>query len=394
MKVAVVSSGNIPSMFANSINTIRHADAFQKLGHQVELYTVLRKNEKSFLKKINLQKHYNIKPLKMHFQKDHSLFFYNNIILFQKGIFFIEKIFGEKFLGRSNAEKKISKKLSIQGLDLCYSRSYFVAINNIKYGIPTVLETHASSPSTIPELVELSKLSNSEYLLGIVTIHEKIKHELSVLGFDEEKIIVLEDAVQECYFNEINKHKKINSFKTKTKKTITYIGSLKKGKGISKIISIGNELKHKEDITFQIVGGSKREIKKIKKKYLIGKNINFVGFIPGQDVPKFLASSDLLLLLYDLNEKNPVMDYITTSPIKLFEYMSSGVPILASKLPTIEKIVKNDDILIYENHDVSSQIIDILSDKKYLEYGKNAIELAKEFTYEKRVQNIISNISF
>ena len=127
---------------------------------------------------------------------------------------------------------------------------------------------------------------------------------------------------------------------------------------------------------------------------MIGKNINFVGFIPGQEVPKFLASSDLLLLLYDLNEKNPVMDYSTTSPIKLFEYMSSGVPILASKIPTIEKIVKNNDILIFENDHVSSQIIDILSDKKYLEYGKNAIELAKEFTYEKRVQNIISNISF
>ena len=48
-RIVVVASGHIPSAWAHSINTVRHAHAFKKLGHQVELLSVGRYVEEKLL---------------------------------------------------------------------------------------------------------------------------------------------------------------------------------------------------------------------------------------------------------------------------------------------------------------------------------------------------------
>lgn len=389
MKIAIATSGNVPSMQANSINMIRHADAFKNLGHDVTFFSVLRKNEKVFLKGLDIFSHYNISEIDIIFKKDKSLHYYNNNPLLVKIIFFIEKIFSYRFSGKSIAEKEISKAIKDENNEFCYSRSYFVAIHNIKMGVSTVLETHSPTPEKIKELNELVKISDSPHFKGIVTIHEKIKEKLIQLGFSPKKILVIEDAVPSNYINQAKQYLNTPA-KPKEKKIVTYIGSLKPGKGISKIVEISKKLIHRDDIIFQILGGSQKEITAIKMKLNPGGNVFFKGFVSGNEVPRYLQNSDLLLLLYDINESKPVMDYETTSPIKLFEYMSAGKPILATKLPTITKIVQNrNKILIFEEEPVSDQIIKILFDKKYIEYGKNALNYAEYFTYEKRVQSIL-----
>ena len=88
------------------------------------------------------------------------------------------------------------------------------------------------------------------------------------------------------------------------------------------------------------------------------------------------------------------MDFETTSPIKLFEYMSSGKPILATRVPTIEKIVDfKEDILIYEDQDLTNQIKKIIDNLEYYQQKAQKMrEISKTFTYEKRVNKIISNL--
>ena len=400
MRIAVVSSGNIPSQLANSINTVRHADAFLNNGHEVKVFSVLRKKEMKFLKGINIYNHYNIQILPFDFIKDTTVYFYNNSSVLNKLFSILEtiplvKIFFNK--SKKFAEKQISNTIFSQNYDLSYCRSYFATLHNIDLGINTILETHAAYPKKIPQMVELRKKINSKYFKGIVTIHFKIKKRLVDMGFPENKILVLEDAVQQNFNSQ--KIPPIEELKNKlelppNKKIITYVGSLKKGKGIGKIIELSKKLKDRDDVIFHIVGGSQIEIKNIFTKYSPSTNVHFSGFVSGSEIPNYLACADLLLLLYDVNEKTPVMDFETTSPIKLFEYMSSGKPILATRLPTIEKIVDyKEDFLIYEKKDLSgqvNQIIDNLGD--YQQYTQNTKELSNLYTYEKRSQEIISTL--
>jgi glycosyltransferase involved in cell wall biosynthesis len=398
LKVAVVSSGNIPSQYANSINTVRHADGFLKNGHDVKIFTVVRQREKKYLKGLNINSHYNIKNIPIEFINDYSLYYFNKFNFLRRIISNLGNLpFFNRFINKSAAEKKISHKILSEKYDLSYCRSYYTTLYNIDLGVNTIMETHAANPEKIPQIVAISKKSHSKFFKGIVTIHNKIKDRLMRMGFPENKIIVLEDAVQH-YFIEQKlpniEQLKISLNLPPNKKIITYVGSLKKGKGIVKIIKLSRALLYRDDIIFHLVGGSQKEIGVIKKKHNPSSNVFFSGFINGSEIPKYLACSDLLLLLYDINEKNPVMDLETTSPIKLFEYMSSGKPILATRLPTIEKIVDfKEDILIYEDLDLTNQIKKIIDNLEYYKKRSPKIrKMSKSFTYEKRVNKIISTL--
>ena len=114
-------------------------------------------------------------------------------------------------------------------------------------------------------------------------------------------------------------------------------------------------------------------------------------------VPNYLKLSDLLLLVYDRSEKNPVMDYETTSPIKLFEYLATGVPIFSTKLQTIEKVFKHDPHLIYfhsETKNIHLGLLDMIS--KIDIHRQNSLErirFSKKFTYKNRIKSMIEKLN-
>ena len=48
MKIALTCNGHIPSQYAHSINVVKQANAFVKLGYSVELLSVKRFYENDF----------------------------------------------------------------------------------------------------------------------------------------------------------------------------------------------------------------------------------------------------------------------------------------------------------------------------------------------------------
>lgn len=396
-RVAIVTNGGLPSYNAHSINSIKHAEAFRELGYFVEVFTPLRIKEFFLLKKIDFYKHYGIKYVKVNFFTDY-LFFLRDIFPF----YIIQKFlntFNFSFSNYFTIEKKISNTIKSKKIDLCYARSYKILKFNVMNEINTIIEIHKHNPKTIYNIDELVFFSKSKYFLFFVTIHYKIKNELVKLGVDSAKIMVLEDAVSSNFYKKTIKN---NLYQKKflnipaNKFIITYCGSLKKGKGIKTIIEISNHLKNKKDIFFMILGGTKKEID-FYSKFSQNHNLKFFGHISGNMVPNYLKLSDLLLLVYDRSEKNPVMDYETTSPIKLFEYLATGVPIFSSRLQTIQKVFKLDPHLIYfhsETKNIHLELLDMIS--KIDIHKQNSLErirFSKKFTYKNRIRSMIEKLN-
>jgi glycosyltransferase involved in cell wall biosynthesis len=400
MKIAVVCSGHIPSHYAHSINTVKHANAFAKLGHDVELLTVERYQEAKFNQEIDsIFDWYGIDKLIIKFFKDNSPFYWHEKIPYTRLLNAFNKFTFKKIKKIFDPEKNISKYIKDNSFDICFARSYNVVKHNVKNNIATIMETHNNKPENSQELLDVIKLSKSKYFLGIVTIHNTLKDNFIRLGVEEKKILVLDDAVDlEQYdkvSNNIIKNRKELNISI-DKKIVLYCGSLKAGKGIHVILETAKKLQYRKDVLFYIVGGNIDEVKRWKS-YCDKKqqNIIFTGFIEGSETPTYLKSADILFMPYDITEKYMVMDINTTSPIKLFEYMAAKKPIVTTRIEVIEKILKNKESGILVNDDnyvkaIEELILDNVVSKKM---SDNAYKDVSKFTYKMRCKTIIKELS-
>jgi glycosyltransferase involved in cell wall biosynthesis len=119
-------------------------------------------------------------------------------------------------------------------------------------------------------------------------------------------------------------------------------------------------------------------------------NVIFTGFVPPADVPMYLAAADALVLpsTYEL----PYAAY--TSPLKLFEYMASGRPIVASDLPVLSEVLRHEEnALLVKTGDaaaLASAVTRVLSDPDLARrLQENARADVARYSWESRATRII-----
>lgn len=86
-----------------------------------------------------------------------------------------------------------------------------------------------------------------------------------------------------------------------------------------------------------------------KDKMPKNSNVVFLGSKPYEELPDYVSNYDVCILPF--NVKDEVSTYVTagTLPLKVFEYLSSGKPIVSTEMPELVKfsscieIVKNDE---------------------------------------------------
>ena len=191
------------------------------------------------------------------------------------------------------------------------------------------------------------------------------------------------------------KKKELKKKKNKKKKTISkigYTGSLLEGRGIELIINLAAIL---PEFEFHIAGGSSFEIKKIKNKSQ--SNIFFHGFLNQKKIEEFQSQMDILLAPYQLNTKIPG-NKITTkwmSPLKIFEYMSSGNPFISSDIPVLKEVLTNNYncLLCHPKkvNDWKKAILRIFNDKKLTKkIVENSLkDVSRKYTWKIRASKIV-----
>lgn len=130
---------------------------------------------------------------------------------------------------------------------------------------------------------------------------------------------------------------------------IAYAGHLYPWKGVNVLIDALARLPHTRGL---IVGGHPGEpdlaqCRALAERLGAGDRITFTGLLPPAEVAARLASADILVL------PNPPLriSQSYTSPLKLFEYMASARPIVASDLPAIREILDEQSaVLVTPGH--------------------------------------------
>lgn len=130
------------------------------------------------------------------------------------------------------------------------------------------------------------------------------------------------------------------------------------------------------------------KIKKIVEQNEI-KNVLFFGKRPYHEMMNFTFHADLGLSL----DKGTNLNYQYALPNKIFDYIQTGTPVLASSMLEIKSWIEKHDVGMCLDEVTPENIVktvsEIISDKnKYETWKINALEAAKTENWEKEVQKL------
>lgn len=122
--------------------------------------------------------------------------------------------------------------------------------------------------------------------------------------------------------------------------------------------------------------------------------LRFVDRVPNVEVPYWMRACDVVTIPFPWNEH---MAYYT-SPMKLFEYMAVGTPIIASDLPALGEILEHEHNAILvtpgDPQALAVGIKQILTDSALAQrISEQALEDVRRHTWNSRAQSILKAIS-
>lgn len=177
----------------------------------------------------------------------------------------------------------------------------------------------------------------------------------------------------------------------KDKKIVLYSGHLYARKGAQILAEAAAHLDEKAVTIF--VGGTDTDIADFKKKYGATKNIMVLGHKPHEDIPYYLSAADVLVLPNSAKSED---SRLYTSPMKLFEYMASGVPIVASDIPSLREVLTEESAVFFTPDDVvglKSKIEMILGNEKLAKkLSIHARAVVEGYSWKKRAKAIVQEI--
>ncbi len=271
---------------------------------------------------------------------------------------------------------------------------------------PLVYESHGYAPAVaaaLPELVatagpasprKLARLARREAHVwrtadGYVTITAALAQELSAHYGTRERVVVVPDGVRLADRDTpLPPH---DQGKTSNAPVVAYAGHLYPWKGVEILLEALALLPRVHGL---IVGGHEAEadldrMRAITARLGLDARVRFTGFVEPARIPGLLYSADLLVL------PNPASAISSryTSPLKLFEYLAAGRPIVASDLPAIREIVRDgEEALLVPAGDpraVAAAVTRLLDDRLLAQrLARGAAELAPHYSWARRAERL------
>jgi len=366
VKIIYLANSIIPSREANSIHAMKMCEAFAKNGHE----PVLIARHCNGIQTSNIYDFYGV-------DNNFELFTIHCIKVKGIAVLLLPRLYSK--LKKYNPENVLIYSRDIYGVSLAVRLKYKV-----------LYETHGLACNKIVYYLERSLLKKNR-IIKLIVISEALR-KLYISMFNTlNNIEVCHDAADIP-----SPHKQIDYSWPSKRDTlqIGYVGHLYKGRGIDIIIQSAMRLPQYD---FHIVGGTDKDIV-YWKQYKI-RNLYFHGFVEPGKTYYIRNKCDVLLMPYQKEISIASRNVNTSSwmsPLKLFEYMSSGKTIIASDLPVLREVLNVDNSLLVQpdNLDEWVNAIRKSDDSEHREpLAKKAYEsFINHYTWEKRAKKTLRGI--
>jgi glycosyltransferase involved in cell wall biosynthesis len=348
VKIAVIAPTSIPARRANTVQVMKMCQALVELGHSVRLAAPSDALNAPRPGWETLAHHYGLR--------------YS---------FPVDWLRADPRLRRYDFGWRAVRWARSWGADLLYTRLPQAAALASALGLPTLLETH-DFPAAGMGIFLFQRFLKGRGARRLVVITRALAQDLSArLGVPASTpaeagafILVESDGVDlERYAGLPSPEEarrtlplRLNGF------TAGYTGHLYAGRGVELILELAARL---PGVSFLLAGGEPADVSRwedtCQERGL--KNVYLPGFIPNTELPRYQAACDVLLMPYQgqvaASSGGDIARYL--SPMKLFEYLACGRPILSGDLPVLREVLSSENAVLLPSGDMDAWATAILA---------------------------------
>lgn len=170
---------------------------------------------------------------------------------------------------------------------------------------------------------------------------------------------------------------------------VLYQGGLQQGRGLPRLVEAAASV---PNAYFVFIGGGRQatELRELTTSLQLDERVHFIPTVALAELPSYTASADIGVQPIE----NTCLNHFTTDSNKLFEYVIAGLPVVASQLPEISKVVRKHDLgLLVPPGDtaaLASAIGQLVSDPELrLWYRARARQGAQTLNWETQEQALL-----
>jgi glycosyltransferase involved in cell wall biosynthesis len=217
------------------------------------------------------------------------------------------------------------------------------------------------------DLALLAKIKEQEiatlYLSDAIICPSKVTREyIASLGIDRKRIVVIPNGVSPSDFCSSPLPPREGR-----QPVLLYLGTLADWQGLDVLLHALPKILQRQNVQLRIVGRGRSRQRKVLAKQIrklgIESNVNIQPGVPHHEVPALIAQSDICIAPLGLNDRNVTQG---ACPIKVLEYMASARPLVASNIPIVRELVREDvDALLFspnDPEDLARQVLLLLDD--------------------------------
>lgn len=388
MKIALIAPSEIPARRANTMQVMKMAQAMVGLDHDVRLAAPF-----SGESQVGVQNDTEWEELAHHYGLRRR--------------FPIDRLPARQSFRRYDYGYRSVRWAKSWGADLVYSRLPQAAAASSQLGLATVLEMHDFPQGNVgPLLFRLFMRGRGRRRLIVIT--HSLAEDLSARLGAPAKLpftVVAPDGVDLArYANLPDARAARRLLRASYGQPVEvdgflagYTGHLYRGRGANHMLALAALL---PEVTFLLVGGDPEDVSILRAKasQLSLSNVILTGFIPNADLPIYQAACDLLLMPYQkevaASSGGDIARYL--SPMKLFEYLACGRPILSSDLPVLREVLNPHNAVLLPPGDLNAWVAaihDLCAGPNHrTELGERARIDASRYTWEERAGRVLEGL--
>jgi glycosyltransferase involved in cell wall biosynthesis len=374
MKIAYISTAEVPSTRANSLQVMKVCQALVQLGEEVSLYLPGKGVDDwaQLGESYGLTERFPIKRFPSH-------------------AIFNKLDFAFKTVARARIEK----------IDLVYTRMPWAALIARARGLKCVLEMHDLPTGRVGPLVYRSYLRsrNPGITVYITSALKDLADQSSRVQARPEEYAIAPDGVDLARYQQLpNARKARAELSLPEHFTAVYSGGFYPGRGLEVLEPLAQAF---PQVQFLWVGGNAEQVAYWQSRLESSavKNVTLTGFVPNHRLPLYQAAADVLLMPYSRSFGGSGGGNIArvSSPLKLFEYLASGRAILASDLPVLREVLTDKTASFYAPEDFAdlcqkfAQLVSDHSLRKVL--GDSARRSAQAYDWKTRMAAILEKVN-